>query len=589
MPRAALIALAFTAACGGPQPAAPIVPRGQKLAAPLALDATAPGAVYLTMFAAHVQPNWAQFLEDCRLRLPPTHPLNDATLAVVADVVIDRSGTVTLDGTRASGNPDFDSAVRDVMADVRSVEPPPTDLLGDDDRLHLEWTFARDMRQAGPATARMVPVRQDVVAVTRRLLAQHELPRAARRIARALDDAGRADAARLVALAVLEEALAGSVDVRVAAITAIDDANLTEFAPSLRVLLDGANDTHVRLAVVKALGNLRDTASADRLFGRLSADLAGDEALALADLEALKLLETSTRASGVVKTALLAASRDANSLSFIIALHAHALAPWPNLDAKFEQWFTTGSPQVRAAVCESQPFETSKRMVALIGRGLRDADASVRASCAGAAGEQLRFTFARSTRSPTMLALEQQLRGLVRDRDQNVRARALSSLSRARPMDLEHGSERSKTDSVLFVDGATDASADVRLSAIGGLEPAQLIPLLDDPDPRIRSRALAMLGARGGEHAARLAKDPDARVRRAAVFVTDDQTLLAALAASDSYDVSSEALVKLAQLRGQAASTSDLMLAIAAAPVASAERVRLALAWLLAAIPPSFP
>ncbi|HEY4056736.1 MAG TPA: hypothetical protein VGM39_09005, partial [Kofleriaceae bacterium] len=220
MRRFALAAFALVAACGGANPTGtPVGPRAHKLQAPLALDATAPGAVYLTLFAAHVQPNWAQFLEDCRLRLPPTHPLNDAKLVAVAELAISRTGAVTLGAVGTSGNADFDQAVADVMGDVHSVEPPPTDLLGDDDQLHLAWTFARDGRQAGAAAARMLPLRQDVVEVTTRLLDHGELTRAAGRVA--LDKGvGTDQAACLVAIAALREALAGSVDVRMVAIDA---------------------------------------------------------------------------------------------------------------------------------------------------------------------------------------------------------------------------------------------------------------------------------------------------------------------------------------------------------------------------------
>ncbi|MBA3461885.1 MAG: hypothetical protein H0T46_18130, partial [Deltaproteobacteria bacterium] len=46
--------------------------------------------------------------------------------------------------------------------------------------------------------------------------------------------------------------------------------------------------------------------------------------------------------------------------------------------------------------------------------------------------------------------------------------------------------------------------------------------------------------------------------------------------------VATEALVALAQRRGRAAMTGPLLTQLAAAPAGSAERVRIALAWLLA-------
>jgi hypothetical protein len=59
--------------------------------------------------------------------------------------------------------------------------------------------------------------------------------------------------------------------------------------------------------------------------------------------------------------------------------------------------------------------------------------------------------------------------------------------------------------------------------------------------------------------------------------------VLARLAASDdSPVVRSEALVALAGRRGRAAAEAELLERLAAAPPASEERVRAALAWLLA-------
>ena len=48
--------------------------------------------------------------------------------------------------------------MRDAIADAAPFAPPPLELLSDDDRLHLRWLFARDRRQAGPATAEVVTV-----------------------------------------------------------------------------------------------------------------------------------------------------------------------------------------------------------------------------------------------------------------------------------------------------------------------------------------------------------------------------------------------------------------------------------------------
>src|SRR5688572_27984735 len=75
----AAVACAIAAACGGGgrgEPPPVLAPSGPRLPPPAAIDASVRGAAYLTAIAAHIQPAWGQFLEDCRLRLPKQHPLN---------------------------------------------------------------------------------------------------------------------------------------------------------------------------------------------------------------------------------------------------------------------------------------------------------------------------------------------------------------------------------------------------------------------------------------------------------------------------------------------------------------------------------
>src|SRR5690606_17249907 len=102
-----------------------------------------------------LQPAWHQFLEDCRLRLPARHALNEMSLTAIAELEVDRRGQVRDVALETSGNADFDRAARQVIADASPLPPPPRALWSDDDQVHLAWTFARDRRQAGPATAQI--------------------------------------------------------------------------------------------------------------------------------------------------------------------------------------------------------------------------------------------------------------------------------------------------------------------------------------------------------------------------------------------------------------------------------------------------
>ncbi|MBZ0238422.1 MAG: TonB C-terminal domain-containing protein, partial [Deltaproteobacteria bacterium] len=124
------------------------------LPAPPPADGKAFGAKYLDQAYARIGDDWTAFLEDCRLRLPPQHPLNDRSLAATASITLDAQGhVVEVTLLDKSGNDDFDEVARAVATDAGPFPAPDRSLLSDDDRLYLTWLFARDERQAGAATA----------------------------------------------------------------------------------------------------------------------------------------------------------------------------------------------------------------------------------------------------------------------------------------------------------------------------------------------------------------------------------------------------------------------------------------------------
>src|SRR5439155_22769906 len=125
--------------------------------------------------------------------------------------------------------------------------------------------------------------------------------------------------------------------------------------------------------------------------------------------------------------------------------------------------------------------------------------------------------------------------------------------------------------------------------APAGEAEVELRALIDDRAADVRAAAwtvLAGAAAAPGDRAqlaARAASDPAWQVRRAALPAVDDDELLGHLAsADDSSEVRTEALVQLAGRRGRAASEDALLSRLADAPAGGAERVRSALAWLLA-------
>ena len=200
-------------------------------------------------------------------------------------------------------------------------------------------------------------------------------------------------------------------------------------------------------------------------------------------------------------------------------------------------------------------------------RGLRDADASVRATCTEATvrGNDL---LGRDKRArwvnPTVLP---RLRELARDRDRTVRARAIAVLGLADP-----------THRLRAFD---DPAAEVRAASVIGAPEPELRLLVADPDPDVRAAALAALGDRAPELALHAATDLSAQVRKAAIAILVADDVLERLARDDSPEVATAALVKLASHRGRAAVTSPLVATLAMTP-AGPQRVRIALAWLLA-------
>ena len=316
-----------------------------------------------------------------------------------------------------------------------------------------------------------------------------------------------------------------------------------------------ATDTELRLAAITTAAQLADDAAIELLAHQLLSDLSNYPRLALAETAALVKLGHPERATEEIRRALEAEPRTPN----VSALAAHALAPIPALDGKLAGWFARGDARTRAGVCAAIPRGAPR--LALVERGLRDADATVRATCADAAARQ-----GREHLSPATLA---RLRELDRDRDHVVRARGVAALA---VVDPQH-----------VVRAASDPAPEVRAAAAARASETELRTLAADPDPDVRAAALVALGERAPELSVRAATDVASQVRRAAVQRLVDEEALTRLSHDDAPEVAQAALVRLAALRGRAVITAPLLDELASAPAGSAERVRIALAWLLAA------
>jgi len=524
---AILIALA---ACGANAPP-PVLPQTAvpRLLSPPQIDPDARGAAYLTAVALQLQPAWHQFLDDCRLRLPATHPLNHMTRATTATLEIGARGELVDVRITKSGSVDFDHAIEQVVRDAAPLPAPPRELWSDDDHVHLAWTFARDRRQAGPATARVLDVELSLRLVVDRLIGEHDLARATRRILRDKPSTDRDLATQHLMIATLREALDSSDSAaRRAAVDAVGQAHASELAMEVRQLLTATNDAELRVAAIRTSAALGDTDAVAILLEHLRVDVHDQQRLALAEVGALVELGRDTDVRP-----LLAGILNTNAPN-PIALQALAIAPVQELGPRLTTWFRAGNARTRAAVCSALAGYPMSLAAPLIERGLRDRDATVRSTCVGSR---------RSAAQTPKLAAD-----LARDSDSAVRAAYAA---------------------------AFDAPlADVR-------------KLIEDREPEVRAAAWSTFAASSDADRARLAAraagDPAAPVRLAALSAIDDDAVLTRLARSDDDpDVRTAALVRIAARGGRAASADLLLQRLADAPAGSGERVRTALAWLLA-------
>jgi len=578
-------ALALLLSCGAPAPHAaapgPAVPR---LKAPKPIDPSARGAAYLTAVALQLQPGWGQFLDDCRLRLPASHPLNNMELAATAELAIDASGYVTIIRLERSGNADFDRALTDVVIDAQRLPPPPPELFSDDDRVYVTWMFARDSRQAGPATARIMDIALPLDQIVETWLDRGDLGRAAKRLSTA--PAGHREVLfEELAYTVLSEALASKdrdpVMAALAAVPRVATGTASKrWKPYQRLLAEiakvplASHDNEQRLAVIAAVTAAADMKRGVGFLRQLPDELRkGDPAVAAALAHsAFWLLHDDA-----VARLLRPMATEPHEPDEVRALALRLSTADPALATELVKRLEGGDAAHRAAWCAALAGADIDVAAPLIGRGLRDGDAAVRRECLDA-------VMLHERSQPThkqIAALEPRIRDLARDRDNSVRARAVAALL---VLDTPH-----------YVRAARDPSGEVRAAYAKALEwhmkvdelRADAVALASDSDPAVRAAAwhalaVAPLATVDPAAIARAVVDPSADVRKAAIALATEPQLDKLVASDESPDVRTEALIQLVHVRGRVAMEKDLLERIAAAPPASVERVRAALAWLLA-------
>ncbi len=552
----------------------------EPLGAPAPGDPAAPGARYIGEVYARFRPAWTAFLEDCRLRLPRDHVLNDPALEAVLSLSIDRNGRVVEAGlAKKSGVAAFDEAAVEVVHEAKPLPAPPPELVSDDDRVHLEWLFARDRRQAGPATAALRRVEWPLERAVPKLVAAGRVAEAAQRVAAAIDRVP-ADALRSrfreVCLGALGRALGGKDSAaQVAAIEGVAAARAAALAPILREVAKSSVEPQVRRAALRALGQVGDREAIALLresaLGSTSPEDRGAAAAALAMLGAGGEVERSAQAG------LKSSDESARWSALVVMAHVPVPAAVPELRALLGGSSRAARAERMASALALGTVagaggEPARTAMASLVDCLGVSDAAQRAACAQAIAGAAQ-NGARSRAAYTRLV------ALLRDRDEQVRAAAALSAARLDPARFARDMAalaREKSDPVLA------AMAEGLGGVPGGEALGRLGKLAASGSGPVRLAAAAALARRSDadQVLAGLVDHPDSAVRAIAVRRERRPDVLRAQLAAEAPEVRAAALAALVALDGGLAHVLDAARLFAKSADASAESAAVARSWL---------
>jgi TonB family protein len=585
------MAAAAAGACGGAQES-PVFPSdfepGPPLGDPPRPDPGAPGVDYLTRVAPRFGAPWGAFLGDLRMRLPPTHELNRPSLSALLLMEIDEQGDlVAMRLAATSGSHAFDEAALEVAREAVPLPHPPADLLSDDDRLHLEWRFSRDERQAGPATARVQRVAWPLERALPALLERGRIGEAARRVATAArTGAGSALETALVAglrqvcTAVVAHALASDDTTRqVSGVAVAVAAHLIATAPALRRLASGSMDPAVRRAALLALGQLGDRAAVPLLRQTALMELGqGSENSSAAAAALLAMGEDAE-----VRAATAQRLRSATEVGRSSALSIMAQVPVPEAVPDLIALLRSSGREPRAeritaaaalGAVAAQRGEGAGAAMAALTDCLAVADAAQRAACAQAIG---RAVAAVERGAPTY----RKVTALLRDRDERVRAaatRAAALLDPERFARVLASLPREPSDLVLT------AQAEGLARVPGKRALARLARLAESPSSSVRLAAVSSLLQRSEPRAAEilagLAEHGDVAMRALALRGERRPAALRTALRDSAPEVRAAALAALVAREGRWRTLPEAAEMIAATPAESEERLWVARAWL---------
>jgi TonB family protein len=546
---------------------------------PPGIDATAPAADYLTEVASFIQPAWASFLEDCRVRLPATHPLNEDALLALIEISMDTEGQVLeVAMVTSSGNPEFDQVAEEVAGDLRGLPKPPGEWISDDDRVHVTWGFARDRRQAGAASASLRRVELPLASALPKLLEAGAIATASRRILKAEESDGTELHERLqtVVSRVLELALAEE-DPKLAtmALEAVAGGKLKDFATQARAAVQ-STDQRVALAAVKALGVVGDSTDVELLAALARGRSAASPELSAAAAVSLVSLGKGAQTREAALTDLTGkdpTARLAGLAVFSSVDGTNAVAVLSRILSGAQK--SSRAERVAAATALGKQAVKSPAALKSLLAGTGTSDAAVRTSCVSAialaAGAGLR------SRLAYWKVLE-----LVRNKDERVRAASIRAAAQLDPTrfakelrGIRAGGSKLVVLSIASVLG--DLPGDLAL--------ARLLDLASVSHIGMRTAAATGLAKRKGDKAASavqvLLTDESPVVREAALSALTNEQQLTPFLRDEAQSVQSAALSTIVLSLGTAKTSRLVTSKLAASGSDRASQVLWARAWLV--------
>ena len=552
-------------------------------------DADKPGLAYLQAVHQQLQEPWWTFLEDCRLRLPPEHVLNNASLYAVVHISIDGDGE--LHGTimdRESGQQEFDEVALEIIREAAPFPKPPMNLTSDDDQVHVRWLLARDRRQAGVATAELYHFEWPPERSVPKFLAQDDVTTAAHRLLKAVAKAGDRPrpeylelGAKIAEAAVREGLTSKDPAVQLMAARAAAQTSMVAAAEGLRAILNSSTDIAVRAQAIRAIGTIGDRGAAQLLLATLNnakgSGVGGNVDASIAAALALAELGSGDVAESTVYKWFKTADKESLWASLIVMSRFPVPAAVPKLVRMTSD--TTRSREVRMAACTAVGAATDSSNVGahmkVLRRRFEDDDAAVRAACttavANAARKKLRNRF----------TYWQVIEVMKKDRDERVREAAVRAAASLEPA-LFHSElyllRKEKSVSVLAALAAElvnvpDPMAFQKLRSLAKhdnpmIRRPAVASMVNHPDPRARNAAREFLA------------DQDEFVRLSAIRALRDRKALTELLADEAPNVRGAAFQALLSTAGKPAMLARMLRGIVAHPVRGKTRIGFAASWL---------